>query len=113
MTMAKQPVVDIGDEVRSPVEFSIDDVRTDPTDVTVKVQLGDDSELTYSGPVASLPAEITRQAGVASGAFEYSLRLTVAGETTVRWFGDGVLNAAWERTFTVRASRFATPLAKS
>lgn len=112
--MAKQPIVDIGDEIRSPVEFTVDGVLTDPTDVTVKVQLGDNSEATFTSPVAGLPTgDIKRTADEPLGVFEHSFVCTIAGETTVRWFGDGVLNAAWERTFTVKASRFATPLAKS
>lgn len=112
--MAKLPIVDIGDEVRAPVEFSLDEILTDPTEVTVKVELGDGTEVTFSTPVSAVPtADIVRTVGKPVGSFEYSRIMTIAGETTFRWFGDGAVNAAWERTLTVKSSRFAAPLAKS
>jgi hypothetical protein len=102
-------IVDIGDKVRASVTFTKANVDTNPTVVTVKILKGDGTtELTYSGNIAALPAEIVLDA---VGQLHHDVSIDdVPGVWTVRWFATGNVEAATELTFTARDSAFGSPL---
>jgi len=95
-------VVDIGDQVRSTVTFTLDGVSTDPTTIVRKIKDPAGTETTVTVPDAS----VTK---ASDGVYYSDIVATMAGTYYVRWNGTGTVVAAAESSFVVRQSAFTTP----
>lgn len=79
------------------VEFTVDDILTDPTTITLVVQDPDGTDSTY---VYSL-GQLTR---TAQGCYEKAITFNKAGNWAWRWVATGAVEAVIERRAYVEPS---------
>lgn len=91
---------DIGDVARLSVAFANSaGAATDPTTVTLKLELPDGTEKTLTYALA----EITKDS---TGNYHYDHTITLAGRHTYKYLGTGTVVAAEEAAFVVKSSVF-------
>lgn len=91
---------DVDDGIRLSVAFTVSDVNTDPTTVTLKVQEPDGTETPYTYTLA----EVTKSA---VGVYYKDIIVDSSGAWFYRWEGTGTVVAATEEYFHVRTSEFS------
>jgi hypothetical protein len=92
-------IYDIGDVARVTMTFTVDDVNTDPTTITLKVKDPTGNKTTYTYALA----EVTRSA---AGIYYKDISIDEAGQWYYRWEGTGAVETAEENYFMVRESEF-------
>jgi hypothetical protein len=90
---------DKGDLVRLTATFTVSDVNTDPTAVTLKIQDPSGNETTYTYALG----QITK---TATGQYRYDLTIDETGYWYYRWEGTGAVVASAEAHLLVRATEF-------
>jgi hypothetical protein len=90
---------DIGDLVRLTGTFTVQDVLTDPSTITLRIKdpAGVEIEFTYAG------GGIVRD-GV--GVYHYDAEIDLSGFWTYRWEGGGAVVTAGEKRLYVRTTAF-------
>jgi len=91
---------DIGDGVRVSIAFTVDDVATDPTTVTLKIKDPTPTTTTYTYALATVTKGST-------GNYYKDITIDASGTWYYRWTGTGTVVAATEDYFEVRLSQFS------
>ena len=90
---------DIGDGIRLSGAFTVSDVATDPTTITLKIKDAADNTASYT-------YALTQVSKSSTGSYYKDISLSTAGRWFYRWEGTGTVVAACEKWFTVRLSEF-------
>lgn len=90
---------DIGDGVRLSIAFTVNDVATDPTTITLKTKDPTPTTTTYTYALA----EVTKDS---TGNYHKDITVSTSGTWYYRWIGTGTVIAATEDIFYVKLSQF-------
>ena len=91
---------DIGDLVRVTGTFTVADVATDPTTVTLRV-------LAPGGTVTAYTLALSEVTKSGTGVYYKDITITAAGIWYYRWLGTGTVVSAGESEFYVRTAQAA------
>lgn len=91
---------DIGDGIRLNAAFTVSDVATDPTTITLKLKDPSLNSTSYTYALATVDKNST-------GNYYKDVTLDEAGRWFYRWEGTGAVIAATEVLFYVRLSEFS------
>ena len=91
---------DIGDKVRVTGTFTVADVATDPTTVTLRV-------LAPGGTVTPYTYALSEVTKSGTGVYYKDISITTAGIWYYRWLGTGTVEAGGEAEFYVRTPQAA------
>ena len=92
-------VYDKNDKVRLTARFTINDILTDPTTVTLKIR-------NLSGVVGTYTYALAQVTKSATGVYYKDISLNLSGEWFYRWEGTGTVEAASETYLDVKDSEF-------